>query len=156
MRFEDFVDGLVDLLFVEAELDGSMDRGGGEVAELLAAFIERAAAVGLEDSHSLAADSFDYPLRFEAGVGLADRHGVNLGRFGDVANAGEHIAGSKPPAGDQGVNLIDELPIDRHARRWMELEKDRPTGHVYQCSDAHMYCKLKIGGRRVNLLGPRD
>lgn len=38
-------------------------------------------------------------------------------------------------AGDHGMYLIDDLPVDRHAGIGVNLENNRIFGHVYQYSN---------------------
>lgn len=112
--FEELVDRFVDLLVGEPKLEGAMDCWSNEEAELLAAVAEGAIGGRFEDAHALAAHALDDPFDFEAGVGLADGHGIDLGGAGDFANAGKHVAWGEAASRDEGTDLIDELPINRN------------------------------------------
>lgn len=127
--FEELIEGFTNLLFSEAELDCSMNRRSGQVAEFFLSLRGKAERSPLEDSHSLASDSFDNAVEFEPRVGLADCHRVHLGSSGNFANAGEHVARYEAITGNKSVNLVDELSIDWYSRGGVEFEKLRRNGH---------------------------
>lgn len=122
----------------EAQLLGAVEGELGELAELLLPLFEAAGDVGFGDAHALAADAFDDAFGFEPGVGFADGHRIDGCRFGDLANAGEEFAFDQFPARDQGVDLIDELSVDGHARGGVDFKGYGCIGHVYYCSDTPM------------------
>ena len=55
-------------------------------------------------------------------VGLAHRVGIDLELDGEVPHGGQLLAGQQPPGGDAVADLIDDLPVKRHAALEIQLE----------------------------------
>ena len=118
-----------DLIGREAELLGAVEDGAHELGEFGFAFGQAAGDGGGADAHALAADAVDEAFDLKAGVGLGDGHGVDVGGLGDLADAGQEVAGAELAAGDEGADLVDELAVDGDAGGWVELEESRGQSH---------------------------
>ena len=112
-------------------MKGAVEGWGDELAEFLPALAERPAGERAEHPHALAANALDDAVGFKAGVRLADGHRIDFGGQCDLANAGQQIALAKLAAGNEGVHLIDELPIDWHPGAGVDFEKIGVGRHVY-------------------------
>jgi G3E family GTPase len=73
--------------------------------------------------------AFENTIGLEPAPGLRDCHRIDPQRRRHLADARHRVAGAEPPASHEGLDLIDELPVDRHARRGMDDEDRRRLGH---------------------------
>ena len=113
----------------EPKLKGAVQGGGDQLAELLPPLAGRAVSRGLADPHPLAPDPFDDAVRLEPGVRLANGHGIYRRKKSHLPDAGKQVARLQLPARDQGVDLVDELPIDRDARAGVDFKEFGVGGH---------------------------
>jgi len=135
------VEHFVDFVVGEPELRCSVDRWFNELPKLLLAFFECANCLRLRDPHPLPSNTNDGSLGFEPRIGLADGHRVDRRPAGDSPHAGQEIALAQPPPGDQGVDLVDQLPVNRYARRWVDFKESWFIRHVYYCSNTLWTCQ---------------
>ena len=119
------------MLVCESQQTGPMNGRREQLLGLLPAFGQGATGGRRRDAHTLAADSLDHAIGFEQPVGLADGHGIDVRRLGDLSHARQEIARRQPPPGDERHDLIDNLPIDRHAAGGRDIELEGRCVHVY-------------------------
>ncbi len=123
--------------------------------EFLAAIGERAAGAGGPDPHPRAADPLDHPLRLQPGIGLGNGHHVHFQLRRQLPHAGQKFARRQPAAGNQGADLIHDLPIDRQARGRMNGESEGRVVHMCITIVMHIgTCQAGRSGFFSSLLVP--
>ena len=66
---------------------------------------------------------------FELIVGFGDRAWVHRQLASEFADAGQLHAGPQHAAGHEVLDLVDDLPVDRHSVMWVDVEWQ----HLYDC-----------------------
>ena len=84
--------------------------------DLLVADEGAGALLGVQDAEQL-----------QVRVGLADGVGVDLKLHGEVPHRGQLLAGQQPLGGDAVTDLIDDLPVERHAALEIQLKLNHST-----------------------------
>ena len=105
----------MNLRFGQAELACAVERGLDDHAELFQASVDRAVMSWREHLHAQAARATNDTFGFQPGIGLADGHRVNRRTLRNLPHAGQQVAFLEQPTGNQGMDLINDLPVDRHA-----------------------------------------
>ncbi len=74
------------------------------------------AARRADNRHRLAAIARQQPFGFEQAVRFGDRHRVHRVRHRELAHRRQLRAGLELAARDHAPHLLENLPVDRHAR----------------------------------------
>ena len=95
--------------------------------ELLQAFRSAAPAYArwARDRHRLAAVALEHAFGLEQAVDLRDRHRIDRVPEGQFPDRRQRRSGRELAARDHAADLLEQLPIDRHARVRLQNEHVR-------------------------------
>jgi len=116
-------DELLDFLRVEAAGGGFFEDLAESGADQFGAFDLALATSAGGDGEARAAEGFEDAVVLELAVGAGDRVGVDGEVAGQLADAGNEVAGREGRVGDRELELADDLIVDREAVVGVDLEK---------------------------------
>ena len=105
-------------------MPGAVERRLDRLAKLLLAFVERAVLRGGENLHAQAASAADDAFGFQARIGLADRHRIDRALWATCRTLGSRSPSRSSPPATIAMDLIHDLPVNRHAGGRIDLEND--------------------------------
>ena len=86
----------------------------------------------VRDEGAGALPEFDHAFMFELAIGLGHGVGIHDELFREGPDAGQLLAGLQRARFDGVFHLLDQLEINRHARRRIRLEKNHCTTDIIQ------------------------
>ena len=98
------------------------DKFGGELGELAMTLGGRGLDLPVGDEGARALLGIQNSAQFHLAISPRDGIGIDGQIDGDAAHCGELVAGLQRSGSHRRLHLVDQLPVDRHARVGIEAE----------------------------------